>query len=122
MRTRITITGGDSAHRAEVIGMQSRVLVFPDGLPRHFTFSNWHWEVFDRAMANDDMAPIPEMVWLHAHQMFLLDSFFMAAGPVNQGQEVSTCFEEQLRAGLKRGIECTMPRVMSGLPDPLSSE
>lgn len=46
--TKITITGADEAHYLSASKETSRLIRFPDGISRHITLSNWHWEVLDR--------------------------------------------------------------------------
>ena len=43
-----------------VIGFQSRIILFPDGVARHITLSNWEWEVYDRTHKESGSEYLPE--------------------------------------------------------------
>lgn len=92
------MTGADEAHYFSISQMQSRLVMFPDHQPRHFTLKSWHWEVLDR-LHKDKGWPqdqIPALAFQHA-QEFCSDP---------------ALFEDQLRRSFLMFIEENMAYVM----------
>lgn len=78
---KIEMTGADGAEYHSIVGLQSRLVVFPDGITRHITLNNWHWEVFDRSHEDAATQYLLEGAYLHALEFWLQDSFKEAAAP-----------------------------------------
>jgi hypothetical protein len=135
---RITMVGGDSAHRRAVTGLQSRLISFPDGFTRHITLTNWEWDVFDRVPHRDYLAG---GAYFDAQRAWLEDTFNDAAAPpspctdrlrllretadeMTQQNPLSRSrarFEARLRYSLWGLISVNMPRV-AGIDNPVNDE
>lgn len=96
--TKITLTGADEAHYLSASKETSRLIRFPDGISRHITLTNWHWEVLDRVHKNGwARHEIPKLVYEHATEF--------ATNSID--------FEEQIRDSFKRILKAAMPDVMT---------
>ena len=89
------MTGADEAHYRFISKTSSRLVNFPDNVPRHITLSNWHWEVVDRLQKEQGWKEdqIPTAAFEHV---------------------VETCaepglFEDDLRLWFRLIIEASMP-------------
>lgn len=78
--------------------MSSRLISFPDGIPRHINLTNWHWEVLRRLHADKGW---PEYEIPNA-----------AFDEARQTCNDPTMFEQQLRHWLQLIIEASMADVI----------
>ena len=99
------MTGADEAHYLSVSKESSRLIAFPDGISRHLTLKNWHWEVLDKLHTDKGWPKdeIPMLAFEHALE----------------GVTHPTDFEKQLRLSFLMFIEENMAYVMS--PDDWSA-
>lgn len=114
--TRIEMTGADEAHYRSAMERQSRAIVFPDGLSRHVTLTNWQWEAFDRAQEQVGSTWLVTAIYRHALRRWLKESFRDAADSVDAGARAADThgparFERRLRHSLHRMIHVAMPSV-----------
>jgi hypothetical protein len=82
--TRIHITGGGTDHHDSMVGLQSRIVFFPDNIPRHITMTNWQWEVYDRTHAEIGVHYLSGAAFELALRIWLEESFNVAAGTTNR--------------------------------------
>jgi hypothetical protein len=139
--TKITMTGADSADYQSMVGLQSRVVVFPDGGARHITLTNREWNVADWLEEEMGWWPgdLAEEAYIHALTFWCLDMFNVAAGhdvsdwsadqpeitridAVRAGLTTERArFEVQLRRSLRSMIRGNMARA-SGVDPTVNDE
>lgn len=91
----MTMTGADEADYLSIIGLQSRTVMFPDGLERHITLSNWEWEVFDREhSATHPMEFIQLVASETAHMLWVRESFNNSASPQRRSADIERAQSE----------------------------
>lgn len=130
----------ESRYRTES-GLQSRIIIFPDGLARHITLSGWQWDVYDRTHERVGSEYLPEGAYLHALKYCLGESFNENAHPVRRLDDrlhifrvnaehlsrkqrslpAAARFEHRLRRSLVRMIAVNMPAA-TGRPKPANDE
>lgn len=96
--TKITITGGDEAHYLSASKESPRLIRFPDGVSRHITLPNWHWEVFDKL--------VKDKCW--SKREFLK----MVYEDAKIGITYADDFEKELRLAFRQFLKCAMAYVM----------
>lgn len=69
---KISIQGGDSAHRQRMQKISSRVWPFPDGRERVVTMSGWHWEAYDQMVAPCEVREVANTIYELAQQEIAL--------------------------------------------------
>src|SRR5437868_6147367 len=95
---KITLTGADEANYLKNSKKNSRLLPFPDGISRHITLSNWHWEVLDRLYDKGwTIDEIPSLAYEHALKFITTPNEF----------------ENEIRDSFKRILKAAMPDVMT---------
>jgi hypothetical protein len=124
-----------------VIGFQSRIILFPDGVARHITLSKWEWGVYDRTHKESGSDYLPEGAYHHALCFWFQDSFNDAARPSRRlsdrlatmranAADITSAhhlppgrarFEARLRRSLARMIAVNMPEA-TGCADPANDE
>lgn len=91
------MTGGDEAHRLASSALASRLVSFPDGIARHITLSNWHWEALDRLRTTWPDYDLTGMAFERAQKY----------------SKEPHIFEDELRDRIRGMIKAAMPDVMS---------
>ena len=93
------MTGADEAHRNQANAQASRTLLFPDGLVRHITLTNWQWDVADWLQREAGWSPeaVPRIAYEMTQKFWVIAVFNEAAGvPPTDPAELFSCNADEI--------------------------